>query len=132
MTTILAITSYLKGEEFLRECKRQGAYVILLTEEKLKDDPWPHESIDRLFLMPNLSKLPDVIYAVAYLARSHPIDRIIPLDEYDVEMAAFLREHLRIPGMGISHTKRFRDKLIMREAADEGGIRVPAFTRVTN
>jgi hypothetical protein len=132
MTTILAITSYFKGEELLRECKRQGAHVILLTEEAIKDDPWPHDSIDQVFLMPNLSKLPDVIYAVAYLMRGKMIDRIVPLDEYDVEMAAILREHLRIPGMGITQTKRFRDKLIMRQAAQEGGIAVPDFTPVVN
>lgn len=132
MTTILAITSYFKGEELLRECKRQGAHVILLTEEKISDDPWPRDSIDQIFLMPNLSKLPDVIYAVAYLMRGKGIDRIIPLDEYDVEMAAILREHLRIPGMGITHTKRFRDKLIMRETAQQGGVPVPDFTPVVN
>jgi hypothetical protein len=132
MTTILAITSYFKGEEFLRECRRQGAYVILLTEEKIKDDPWPRESIDEVFLMPNLSKLPDVIFAVAYLMRGRMIDRIVPLDEYDVEMAAILREHLRIPGMSITQTKRFRDKLIMRETAQNGGILVPDFTPVIN
>ncbi|MBC8100465.1 MAG: ATP-grasp domain-containing protein [Armatimonadetes bacterium] len=130
--TILAITSYFKGEELLRACKRQGARVLLLTETKLQHEPWPHESIDEIFYMPNLSKLPDVIYAVAYLMRAQMVDRIIPLDEYDVEMAAILREHLRIPGMGITQTKRFRDKLIMRQAAAEAGIRMPEFTQVLN
>lgn len=131
-TTILAITSYFKGEEFLRACKREGAHVMLLTEEQLKDEPWPRESIDEVFLMPNLSKLSDVVNGVAYLARSRKIDRIVPLDEYDVENVAILREHLRIPGMGITLTKRFRDKLIMRQTAHEAGIRVPAFTPVIN
>ncbi|HEX2619694.1 MAG TPA: ATP-grasp domain-containing protein, partial [Phototrophicaceae bacterium] len=120
------------GEELLREAKREGAHVILLTENKIEHEAWPRESIDQIFLMPDLSKLPDVIYAVAYLSRGKQIDRIIPLDEYDVEMAAFLREHLRIPGMGITHTKRFRDKLIMRQAAAEAGIKVPEFTPVIN
>lgn len=132
MTTILAVSSYFKGEEFLRECKRQGAHVILLTEENLKDDPWPNESIDERFLMPNLSIVSDLVNGVAYLARSRQIDRIIALDEYDVENVAILREHLRIPGMGITLTKRFRDKLIMREAADKAGVRVPQFTKVVN
>jgi biotin carboxylase len=129
-TTILAITSYFKGEEFLRACKREGAHVMLLTEEKLRDDPWPRESIDEVFLMPDLTKISDVVNGVAYLARGRKIDRILPLDEYDVENVAILREHLRVPGMGISLTKRFRDKLIMRQAAHEAGIRVPAFTPV--
>jgi biotin carboxylase len=34
--------------------------------------------------------------------------------------------------MGITLTKRFRDKLIMRQTAHEAGIRVPAFTPVIN
>ena len=39
-----------------------------------------------------------VINTVSYLARTRRIDRIAPLDDFDVEMAATLREHLRIPG----------------------------------
>lgn len=130
--TIICITSYFKGEEFIRECKRQGCYVILLTVEKLADAAWPRESIDQIFLMPDLSKLPDVIYAVSYLARSHRIDAIVPLDEYDVEMAAILREHMRLPGMDFSQTKVFRDKLAMRVRAQEKGVQVPEFTAVLN
>lgn len=132
MNTILAISSYFKGEDLLRSLKREGAQVILLTEEAIAHEAWPRESIDQVFLMPNLSRLPDVIYAVAYLSRTKKIDRIIPLDEYDVEMAAILREHLRVPGMGISQTKGFRDKLIMREVTANAGIRVPAFSPVVN
>ena len=44
--TILCLASYEKGQEFLRECKRQGARVLLLTIENLKDAAWPRESID--------------------------------------------------------------------------------------
>jgi biotin carboxylase len=130
--TILCLTSYFKGEAFIREAKQQGCHVILLTEEKLRDEPWPRQSIDQVFLMPNLSKLPDVVYAVSYLCRGRAIDAIAPLDEYDVEMAAVLREHLRLPGMGMTHTKWFRDKLAMRIKAHEAGITVPPFTPVLN
>ena len=132
MVTILAMSSFFKGEELLRECKRQGARVLLLIEEGVRNEAWPWESIDELYTMPSLSRLPDVIYAVAYLMRGQKVDRIIPLDEYDVEMVAILREHLRVPGAGISLTKRFRDKLIMRQAAQDAGIRVPDFTPVIN
>lgn len=130
--TILCITSYFKGNDFIREAKRLGCYVILLTEERLKDEAWARESIDQIFLMPNLSKLPDVIYAVSYLGRSHLIAAIVPLDEYDVEMAAILREHLQLRGKGITHTRAFRDKLAMRNLASRAGIKVPPFTSVIN
>ncbi|MCU0475217.1 MAG: ATP-grasp domain-containing protein [Anaerolineae bacterium] len=132
MAILLAMSSYFKGEELLREAKRQGAHVILLTEEKLRHDPWPWEAIDELFLMPNLSNLTDVIHGVAYLARTRKIDRIIPLDEYDVETAAFLREHMRMTGPGLSATKLFRDKLAMRVAIKAAGLPEPQFTPVIN
>lgn len=130
--TIVCITSYYKGGEFIVEAKKQGCHIILLTVEKLKDSPWPRDYIDEIFLMPNLGKLPDVLYAVAYLARSNKIDAIVPLDEYDVEMAAVLREHLQIDGMSMSQTKTFRDKLAMRVKTQANGVRVPEFTPVLN
>ena len=50
--TILCITSYEKGQEFLRTCKNMGCRVLLLTVEKLRDGDWPREAIDELFFMP--------------------------------------------------------------------------------
>lgn len=130
--TILCLSSYFKGENFLREARRQGCRVLLLTDEKLKDDNWPRDSIDEIFLMPDLSKVQDVTYAVSYLCRGQDIRQIIPLDEYDVETVAALREHLRLPGLGQTATRYFRDKLAMRQKAHEGGIPVPPFTAVLN
>jgi glutathione synthase/RimK-type ligase-like ATP-grasp enzyme len=130
--TLLCVSSYLKGEAFLREAKRQGARVLLLTDEKLSQEAWPRESIDEVFLMPDLSKLQDITNAVSYLYRSQWIDQIVPLDEYDVANVSLLREHLRLPGMGHSATLFFRDKLAMRKRADEGGILVPPFVHVLN
>ena len=54
------------------------------------------------------------------------------LDDYDVEIAAELREHMRLPGMGASQARFFRDKLAMRVRAAEGSVPVPAFTGVLN
>lgn len=130
--TILCLASYEKGQEFIRECKRQGCTVLLLTAEKLAEAAWPRESIDEVFLMPDPSQKPDIIYAVSYLARSRRIDRIVPLDEFDIETAAALREHLRIPGMGETTARYFRDKLAMRIRAQDQGILVPEFIEVIN
>jgi len=52
--------------------------------------------------------------ALSYLARTERIDRIVALDEFDQEVAAAVREHLRIPGMGETTMRYFRDKLAMR------------------
>ncbi len=130
--TVLCITSYEKGQEFVRECKRRGWRVLFLTTTGLEQAHWPHESIDELFYMPDLSRLDDVIHGVSYLARTRIIDRIVALDDYDVLMAAALREHLRIPGMGDTAVRYFRDKLAMRLKAQEHGIPVPDFIHVLN
>jgi biotin carboxylase len=129
--TILCIGSYFKGNAFLRECKRQGCRVILVTVEKLKDAAWAWESIDEIFYMPKIVR-PDITKAVSYLARTRPIDRIVPLDDYDVETAAALREHLRTPGMGDTTARYFRDKLAMRVQAQDSKIPVPTFAHVLN
>jgi biotin carboxylase len=130
--TILCISSYFKGNDFLRGAKGAGATVILLTEERLADSPWAHDSIDEFLTTPDLENREWVINTVSYLARARQFDAIIPLDEYDVAMAAVLREHLAIPGAGVSESRRFRDKLAMRIAAAEVGIPVPDFVPVVN
>jgi biotin carboxylase len=129
--TVLCLASYEKGHEFLREAKRQGARVLLLTSHSLKDSArWPEESIDEIFYMPDERKQwnrTDTLKAVSYLARTHALDRIVPLDDFDLEVAAMLREHLRLPGLGESKTRFFRDKLAMRLQAREAGLHVPDF-----
>jgi len=130
--TILCISSYEKGQEFLRSCKEQGCRVLLLTLEKLRNANWPGDSIDEMFYMPEDLPMPDIIRAVSYMARTRPVDRIVALDEFDMENAAALREHLRIPGMGLTTMRYFRDKLAMRGRAKESGIPVPDFIHVLN
>jgi len=130
--TILCLASYFKGGAFLQACKEAGLRVTLVTIDKMKDEPWPRESIDEFFQMPDLGKQPDIIHAVSYLARSRQIDLIVALDDYDVETVAHLREHFRLPGMGDSLARNFRDKLAMRTTARNAGMLVPEFTGVFN
>jgi hypothetical protein len=134
--TILCIASYEKGHEFLRQCKREGWRVILLTSKSLEGIAnWPTDSIDEVFYIPDVKKhwnMNDVIYGVSYMARTEQIDRIVALDDYDVEKAASLREHLRIPGIGDTGARYFRDKLAMRRAAAAAGIAVPKFVHILN
>ena len=130
--TILCISSYEKGQEFIRTCKGMGCRVLLLTVEKLRNADWPFECIDEVFTMPEELPLQSLIYAVSYTARSQPIDRIVALDEFDMENVSALREHLRIPGMGLTTVRYFRDKLAMRARARETGILAPEFVHVLN
>src|SRR6185436_13820858 len=81
---------------------------------------------------PDMYNQPAVNIAVSTLMRSHWIDRVVALDDFDVEYAAGLREHLRLPGLDASTTRFFRDKLAMRTRAQQCGLRVPGFTGVFN
>jgi biotin carboxylase len=132
---VLCIATYFKGETFLEACHRLGHRVYLLTAEDLKDEPWPREHIEDIFYLPGDEdswRREDLIAGVSYLARTIKFDRIVPLDDFDLEKAALLREHLRIPGMGDTRTRYFRDKLAMRTQARDHGIPVPAFVHVLN
>lgn len=133
--TLLCITSFLKGFEFLREAKRQGARVILLTSKSLENAEWPKESIDEMYYIPDVDKewnMNDVINGVSFMARTVHFDKIVALDDYDVEKAAALREHFRFTGMGDTTARHFRDKLAMRTKASHFGISVPPFVHILN
>ena len=130
--TIFCIATYRKGDEFLRECRRQGCRVLLLTEEKLRDSDWPREAIDEFFYVRRGMPLDDVRKGIAHLGRTERIDRIVALDDFDVELAASLREYLRVPGMGETTARGFRDKLAMRSRARAAGINCPEFIHVLN
>jgi biotin carboxylase len=109
---------------------------VLLTSLKLKDAAyWPFESIDEIFYMPDTNhewNRADTFNSVSFLARTRIFDRIVALDDFDVELAASLREHLRIPGIGETQVRFFRDKLAMRMGAAAAGLLVPEFTAVFN
>ena len=127
---LFCISTYEKGQAFLREAARLGAFVTLLTVDKLWAADWPRESLTELLTMPEGLTPAQVMNTVTYLARTRRVDRIVALDEFDLENAALLREHLRLPGMGVSATALFRDKLAMRVRAKAAGVPVPEFTGV--
>lgn len=134
--SFLCVSSYFKGNDFLRGMKAAGATVYLVTSKNLEDKPWAKDSLDDIFYVQqgpdNEWNMTDVINGLAWLMRSKKIDRIVALDDFDVEKAAHLREHFRIPGMGETTCRHFRDKLAMRMKAKEHGIAVPAFSSLFN
>lgn len=130
--TILCVATFFKGNRFLEQCKREGAKVVLLTRESMLGEPWCREHIDEVFGMPDFDDRAALLRAVSYLARTRHFDRIAPLDDCDVERVALLREHLRIPGMGETTARYFRDKLAMRARARDRGVRCPDFVHVLN
>ncbi|MCB0686271.1 MAG: ATPase [Saprospiraceae bacterium] len=134
--TFLCITCYFKGAAFLRACKEDGNRVLLVTSEKLQTEEWPWASIDEVFYMREDENgywhNDDLLNALAFLMRRQKIDRVIALDDFDVERVALIREEFRIPGMGQTTARHFRDKLAMRIKARDGGIKVPPFSPLFN
>jgi hypothetical protein len=130
--TVLCVATYEKGQAFIEECKRQGCRVLLLTRESLRDADWPRDSIDDYFYLLEKYSLEDVVKGVSWIARHNRLDRIVALDDFDVETAAALREHLRLPGMGDTTARYFRDKLAMRVRAKNAGFLVPEFVHALN
>ena len=128
----LCISSYEKGQDFMRQCAELGVKPTLLTVEKLRDAPWPREVLEDVALMPDHISREPLINTVCWMARGRRFDRVIALDEFDLDAAAQIREHTRIPGMGVTATAYYRDKLAMRTGARESGFLVPEFCRVLN
>lgn len=127
---ILCLTSYEKGQPLMRQCAEMGCRVVLLTVDKLRDIDWPRDILEEVITMPEGMALEQITNTVTWLARTRRFDRIIALDEFDMDAAAHLREHMRIGGMGRTAIAHFRDKLAMRYAARAAGVVQPEFTRV--
>jgi hypothetical protein len=133
--TFLCISNYFKGADFLINLKKSGNKVYLVTSEKLRDKPWPHQYIDEIFYMEGQDvdwNLEHLLLGVGNFMKSTKIDAIVALDDYDVEKATYLRENLRIDGMGQTTGRYFRDKLAMRMRAKSCGIPIPAFCSLFN
>jgi hypothetical protein len=132
--TVLCLASYFKGNRFLERLKAEGCTVYLLTVESALQEKWARHACDDVFAVNNFGDRRGLINAVAYLMRSRRIDRIVALDDFDVEVGAHLREHFRMTnsGPGESQARLFRDKLAMRTKARELGIRIPDFCPIFN
>ncbi|UPQ78921.1 ATP-grasp domain-containing protein [Flavobacterium azooxidireducens] len=133
--TFICISNYFKGNDFLINLKKLGNKVFLITSEKLRDKPWAFDSIDEIFYMPGQDidwDLDMLLQGVAGLMRTEKVDAIVALDDFDVEKATYLRENLRVDGMGQTTGRYFRDKLAMRVKAQAEGVPVPPFSALFN
>lgn len=130
--SIICLATYFKGGDFIRECKRLGCQVVLITKEKMLHEDWPRDCIDNLVAVPNNADALLFIDLVAFLSRETTPDRVIALEEFVVMTAALIREQFCLAGMNSSTARTFRDKLRMAEAAKAAGVVVPDFVPLTN
>jgi biotin carboxylase len=130
--TILCVASFFKGNDFIRDCKQQGARVVLLTREKLLAADWAREALADLVAIPGKTSVQSYLAAASHVARHRRVSRVVALEEYDIVTAAHIREHLCVPGMGTTNARRFQDKLAMRAQAHAVGISQPEFVPLLN
>ena len=91
--TIICVASFFKGNDFIRECKRLGAAVVLLTRKTARRRLGPrvarrfdrHSRKDKRAVLPRRGDLRRAATAVS---------RVVALEEYDIVTAAHIREHL--------------------------------------
>lgn len=133
--TFVCISNYFKGVDFLIELKKLGNSVYLVTSDSLRDSPWPKDYIDEIFYMEGKDvdwNLEHLLLGIGNFMTGNKIDAIVALDDYDVEKATYIRENLRISGMGQTTGRYFRDKLAMRMRAKSCGISNPNFCSLFN
>jgi hypothetical protein len=97
-------------------------------EDCLKE-PWARQALTDVFAVNNFHDRLALVNSVAYLFRTHQFERIVALDDFDIEVAAYLREHFRMTdtGHGDSESRLFRDKLAMRQKARAIGAVIPDY-----
>ncbi len=130
--TVVCLITFFKGAAFIRECKRQGCRVIVVTKERMLEEDWPRDCIDELFAVPNDATNEIFIDLMRHISLQSKIDRVVALEEFDIVLAALLREHLCLPGFSSSNANIFRDKLPMSHKAKAAGITVPDFAALIN
>ena len=134
--TIVCISCYYKGYDFMDEMKKLGNKIIMIASESTKEKDWPWHAIEKVYYMPEIEpsvwNLDHLVQGFSYLLKGTKIDMVIALDDYDVEKAALIRESFRIPGMGQTTQRYFRDKLAMRQMAKDSGIDAPEFSSIFN
>ncbi|MGO9435770.1 MAG: ATP-grasp domain-containing protein [Terracidiphilus sp.] len=127
---ILCIASYQKGQPFLRQCGELGVKPTLLTLDRLRDGDWPRDILEEIVTTPAELSREQILNTVSWMARGRRFDRVAALDEFDQETAAYVREHMRLPGMNLSTANCYRDKLAMRTSARQMGFLVPEFSGI--
>lgn len=124
--TILCVTRVRAGRAFMEEAARLGCRVLVLTEDAALKDAFP-ACVSRIVTVHSLQDMNAVASVVTRLFREEPIDRVVPMLEAQVGLAAQIRQLLGIPGQSVEQARLFRDKLAMRLTALAAGIPVPYF-----
>ncbi|MFI0817429.1 acetyl-CoA carboxylase biotin carboxylase subunit family protein [Streptomyces sp. NPDC021098] len=114
-------------EEFIDHDRHQVSYVVdLLGADGVLADP---SKIASLVRVDDVNDVDALRAAVAGIAdKVGPVDQLIALSEFTLEVAARVRHDLGIPGPAPDEAAVYRDKVRMKEVLGERGLRVPRFS----
>jgi hypothetical protein len=104
----------------------------LLAVEGACEANWPREALEDFVTMPAGLTTEQVLNTASWMARGRRFNRVVAFDEDELLQAAAIREHMRIPGMGLTTAGYYCDRLAMRINARESGFAGPEFCRVLN
>ncbi|WP_442113967.1 ATP-grasp domain-containing protein [Pseudomonas sp. NUPR-001] len=90
----------------------------------------PREQIAHWVQVDDVNRYEQLLAAVSeVIAKVGPVDLLIALSEFTLEIAAQVRKTLNIPGHGPEQVAAYRDKARMKEVLQAQGVAVPAFSR---
>lgn len=118
-------------EEFFDHQRHRISYVVdgLGAEGVLA----PREHIAHLVQVDDVNQYPQLLAGVQEIIdRVGPVDQLIALSEFTLEIAAWVRQTLNIPGHGLEQVAVYRDKARMKEVLQEHGLAVPPFIRCSD
>jgi len=103
---------------------------IAITKKKQQDNGKEvfakYYIVESLDDVENLEKIIDEIYT------EKKIDAIVASHEFDIDVAAKIREKYGIPGQSVESALAFRNKVVMKEYLSKKGIRTPRFMQIDN
>jgi hypothetical protein len=117
--------------EFARGLAESGARVYGVGDQHVAGLPeLVRRSLSEYVQVSSLWDSRRVIAELSERLRGQQLDRIECLWEPGIMLAAELREHFRVEGLGVEHARLFRDKEAMKSALDKAGIRTPRHVAV--
>ncbi|WP_114195804.1 ATP-grasp domain-containing protein [Edaphovirga cremea] len=120
--------SNLMFHEYISECKER--FILMtdkLQESNVRDFSGFYKEV---YYFDNFDSNALVDKLVFDLSRDFNIDRVISIFEPDILRASYIRQALEIEGDRPSNIELFRDKVLMKEIASNGGCSVPAFKKI--
>ncbi len=101
--------------------------IFMVTTEDAANE---YKGLPELISLPTLLNNNRVEFEIEKLFKRNPFRIIIGLEETDIVRAGVIRDRYNLTGQSEYSARAFRDKVLMKTLAQEGGINVPAFKKI--